>query len=445
MSELSPEATPLRRPRFVTAVPGPKATAIIQRSEGAVSTSYTRDYPLVAEKGEGCWITDPDDNEFLDMTSGIAVCSTGHCHPSVVRAIQEQAGKLIHMSGTDFYYAPQSRLAHRMANIGAVRGDKHRVYFGNSGTEANECALKLARHKTGRYGIIGFLGSFHGRSLGSVSVTSSRAIQRARFGPLLPGVFHSLDPDPLRHGADATPRALEHLDLVLSKLITPEEVAAILVEPIQGEGGYIIPPDSFLIALRELCDKHGILLMFDEVQSGMGRTGKMFAWQHSGVAPDVISLAKGIASGMPLSATISSAEIMSWPPGAHASTFGGNPVSCAASWATLDLLEGGLVHNAAVVGDRFQAMLAEGLKNHPRVGEVRGRGLMVAVELVKDRESLARDGELRNAVVMRAFDKGLLILGCGPNSIRFAPALVLNEAEATVAAEIFIDVLNELC
>jgi 4-aminobutyrate aminotransferase len=442
------EGSAPRRPVLRTELPGPKAKAIISRSSAAVSTSYTRDYPLVADRGEGCWVIDPDENEFLDLTSGIAVCSTGHCHPTVVKAIQEQAARLIHMSGTDFYYPAQSALADRVSKLGSVKGDKHRVYFGNSGTEANEAALKLARWKTGRTGILGFLGSFHGRAMGSLSVTSSRSVQRARFGPLVPGVYHALYPDPLRQGPEATRLALDHIELLFQKLITPEELAAILVEPIQGEGGYVIPPTDFLQGLRDICDRHGILLIFDEVQSGMGRTGKMFAWQHTGVKPDIISLAKGIASGMPLSAMIARDEIMCWPPGAHASTFGGNPIACAAAAATLDLLEGtdgepGLIENAATVGPLFQDMLRSAVGDHPRVAEVRGRGLMIGVELVQDRQSLRRDDTLRNEVVTRCFEKGLLILGCGPNSIRFAPGLCLTADEAQVATGIFAAALRE--
>lgn len=431
-----------RRPILRTSLPGPKAAAIIQTSEGAVSTSYTRDYPLVAASARGCWVTDPDDNEFLDLTAGIAVTSTGHCHPTVVKAIKDQADNLLHMSGTDFYYPPQSRLAGRMVRLGAVRGEKHRVYFGNSGTEATEASLKLARHYTGRYGIIGFFGSFHGRTMGALSVTSSKVRQRERFGPMVPGVFHVGYPDPLRQGAGATAASLAEIERLFNHLIPPNEVAAILVEPIQGEGGYIVPPDDFLPSLRKLCDQHGILLIYDEVQSGMGRTGKMFGWQHTDAAPDILNVAKGIASGLPLSATLASAEIMRWPPGAHASTFGGNPLSCAAAWATLDVLEGGLIDNAAVVGDQFKAMLQNAVGRHARVADVRGKGLMLAVELVKDRGTLERDGALRDAVVLEAFERGLLILGCGKNSVRFCPALVLTEDEARVATEIFAETLD---
>jgi len=434
-----------RRPRLGVPFPGPRTRAVIERSEGAISTSYTRDYPLVADTASGCWITDPDGNEFLDMNAGIAVCSTGHCHPHVVAAIEAQARKLIHMSGTDFYYPVQSELAARLVALGAVRGERHRVYFGNSGAEAIECALKLARYHTGRHAIIGFLGSFHGRTLGALSLTSSKVRQRERFGPLLPGVFHSLYPDGMRHGPRALEMALERLDDVFHHLVSPAEVAAIVVEPIQGEGGYIVPPPGFLAALRQICDKHGILLVFDEVQSGMGRTGRMFAWQHEGVQPDILCLAKGIASGLPLCAVLASDQVMSWLPGSHASTFGGNPVACAAAHATLDLLQGGLVDNAARTGDALRRMLVDAVGDHPHVADVRGRGLMLAVEMVADRSTLERDGELRNRVVMAAFDRGMLLIGCGPNSVRFCPALVISEEECRVATEIFAESLAACC
>ena len=431
-----------RRPHLRTPLPGPNARALIERSEATISTSYTRDYPLVAERAQGSWITDPDGNEFLDMNAGIAVCSTGHCHPHVVAAIAEQSQKLLHMSGTDFYYPVQGRLASRLTQLGAVRGERHRVYFGNSGTEATECAMKLARYHTGRSGFIAFTGSCHGRTLGALSLTSSKVRQRERFGPLIPNVYHATYPDPLRHGPQALKLALDHLDHLFHHLISPQEVAAIVVEPIQGEGGYLVPPDGFLAALREICDRNGILLVFDEVQSGMGRTGRMFAWQHFGVQPDIITLAKGIASGMPLCAVIAADTVMHWLPGSHASTFGGNPVSCAAANATLDLLLDGLVEHAATVGARFQDMLREALGAHPRVAEVRGRGQMIGVELVRDRQSLERDPDLRNRVVLEAFARGMLIIGCGPNTVRFCPALTISEEECAVATELFVASLN---
>lgn len=424
-----------RRPIRLTELPGPKARDIIQRSEGSVSPSYTRDYPLVAERGEGCWVIDPDGNSFLDMTAGIAVNSTGHCHPEVVEAIREQAGKLIHMSGTDFYYPVQSRLAATLAKLAPIKGGDARVYFGNSGTEATEAAIKLARYHTGRANIIGFFHSFHGRTLGALSLTSSKVRQRERFAPLVPGFHHVPYPDPYRGGTTAA--TLEAIQRLFETVLPVDEVAAIVVEPIQGEGGYVVPPDDFLPALRALCDAHGILLVFDEVQSGMGRTGKLWACEHVGVKPDILNSAKGIASGMPLSATFASRAVMSWLPGAHASTFGGNPISCAASLKTIELLQGGLIENADRVGAHLQRRLVEVVGDNPHVGQVRGRGLMVGVELVQDRTSKVRAAELRNRIVLDAFERGLLILGAGPNTIRFCPALVLNEAEADVAVEIF--------
>ena len=435
-----------RRPVLRTSLPGPKAKEAIARSEATTSPSYTRDYPLVADHAHGCWITDPDGNEFLDMTAGIAVCATGHTHEKVVAAIQKQAAELIHMSGTDFYYEVQAQIADRIANSRAVRGEKARVYFGNSGAEANEAAMKLARYHTGRQRFIAFLGAFHGRTYGALSLTGSKIRQRERFGPLLPGVTHAVYPDPLRHGGDeaATRFAMGHLHELFRTTVPPEEVAAIFVEPIQGEGGYIVPPDQFLRELRALCDQHGILLVYDEVQSGMGRTGKLWAWHHAGedTAPDILTCAKGIASGMPLSAMVATDKVMKWLPGSHASTFGGNPVCCAAAVATYDLLQDGLIDNAAKVGAFLQNTLRESVGDHPAVADVRGRGLMIAVELVKDKKSLARASELRNQIVLDAFEAGLLLLGCGPNCVRFCPALVLNEDEAVVATQIFTDVLR---
>lgn len=433
-----------RRPILRTELPGPVATSLIQRSNAAVSPSYTRDHPLVAERAEGLWITDPDGNEFLDFSSGIAVTSTGHCHPQVVAAIQEQAAKLIHMSGTDFYYPVQGRLADRLVKMQPVRGERCRVYFGNSGTEANEAAMKLARFVTGRSQFIAFLDSFHGRTLGALSLTASKVRQREGFGPFLP-VTHTLYPDPYRLGDRATALALDHLEMLFRTIVNPYEVAAIFVEPVQGEGGYIFPPGDFLPRLRELCDRYGIVLVFDEVQCGMGRTGRMFAWEHDGVKPDIITLAKGIASGLPLSATLASEDLMRWKPGAHASTFGGNPIACAAAAATLDLLEGGLVENAARVGAWLLDRLKQRLGDHPAVGDVRGRGLMIGVELVKDRTTKERATALRNELVMHAFLKhGLVILGAGQNTIRLCPGLVCTEEEADVAVDILTTSLAEL-
>jgi 4-aminobutyrate aminotransferase len=433
-----------RRPKLHHPLPGPKAQAIIDACEEVVSSSYTRDYPLVAERGEGCWIVDPDGNEFLDVTAGIAVCSTGHAHPEVVGAICEQASKLIHMSGTDFYYAPQTRLAAALSPRVPVKNGPARVHFSNSGAEANEAAMKLARWATGRPNLIAFANSFHGRTYGAMSLTASKVRQREWFGPFVPGVFHTTFPDPYRMGGDekATSWCLERLEELFLTLVPAEEVAAIFVEPIQGEGGYVIPPDAFLRGLRALCDQHGILLVFDEVQSGMGRTGKLWACEHSGVQPDILTSAKGIASGMPLGATFASREIMSWPPGAHASTFGGNPVSCAAALKTLELLDREYTANAAATGEVLLAELQRVVGDHPRVGDIRGRGLMIGVELVKDKATRERDPDLRNKVVSTCFEHGLLILGCGRNTIRFASALTLSPDETRLAVELFAAALN---
>ena len=432
-----------RRPILRTTLPGPKASALIAQSESFVSSSYTRDYPLVAASGQGCWITDPDGNEFLDVTSGIAVCSTGHCHPEVVQAICEQARNLVHMSGTDFYYAMQSQLAAALCERVPVKGGEAKVYFCNSGAEAVEAAMKLARWKTRRPGFIAFYNAFHGRTMGALSLTASKVRQKEGFGPFVPGVVHTLYPDSYRMGgaAAATQVAMDALHQRLATTTPVDEIAAIVVEPIQGEGGYLLPPDAFLDELRALCDEHGILLIFDEVQSGMGRTGRLWASEHSGVKPDIVTSAKGIASGMPLGATFASAEVMSWPPGAHASTFGGNPISCAAALKTLELLDGGLIDNARDVGEHLLAELERTVGNHPNVGQIRGRGLMIGVELVKSRTTKERAYELRNQVVRACFDRGLLILGCGQNTIRFAPALTINRDEATLAAELLAETL----
>ncbi len=433
-----------RRPLLRTELPGPIAREILKGSDRAVSPSYTRDHPLVADRAHGLWITDPDGNEVLDMSAGIAVTSTGHCHPRVVAAVQEQAGRLLHMSGTDFYYPSQAKLAARLAAMQPVTGEGCRVYFGNSGAEANEAALKLARYYTGRPNFVAFLDSFHGRTMGALSLTASKVRQREGFGPFLP-VTHTLYPDPYRMGPDATRLALEHLQTLFRTILPAREVAAIFVEPVQGEGGYIVPPADFLPALRAICDEHGILLVFDEVQCGMGRTGKMFAWEHTGVKPDIITLAKGIASGLPLSATIASDELMKWKPGAHASTFGGNPVACAAANATIDLLEEELVENSAKVGAFLVDELRRRVGNHPNVGDIRGQGLMVGVELVKDRTTKERASDLRNTLVMDAFLKhGMVILGCGQNTIRFCPGLVITEEEAALAVELFARSLEGL-
>ena len=436
-------------PILKTALPGPKAKAIIERDGKVVSPSYTRGYPFVIARGTGATVEDVDGNVFLDCAAGIAVNSTGHSHPAVVAAIVDQAQKFLHMSGTDFYYEPQVKLGEDLAAVAPFAGPS-RTFFANSGTEANEAAIKLARYKTGRFGVIGFLGSFHGRTLGSLSLTSSRAIQRRGFGPMAPGTFHAPYATCYRCPVGLTPdscgaECLGFLeDQVLMHLISPDDVAAVLVEPIQGEGGYVVPPAVFHQRLRELTTKHGMLLMVDEVQSGMGRTGKMFAIEHFGVEPDVVTAAKGIASGMPLGVTLAKADVMTWPPGAHASTFGGNPVSCAAAIATIQLLRDTLVANAADVGAHMMAGLAALKDKHAIIGDVRGKGLMIGVELVRDRVTKERATTERDRVVDEAFARGLLILGAGRNAVRFSPPLVLSKAQADTAVRIFDESLTAI-
>jgi 4-aminobutyrate aminotransferase len=422
----------MNAPDIKTALPGPKARAIIDRDRRFVSPSYTRDYPFVIARGEGAVVEDVDGNRFLDCAAGIAVNSTGVSHPDVVRAITEQAGKFIHMSGTDFYYEPQVRLAEELAALAPIDGDV-RTFFANSGTEATEAAIKLARYHTRRQGIIAFLGAFHGRSMGSLSLTASKAIQRRGFGPFIPGVFHAPYPDSYRAASadEAAAQSLAYIeDQLFTHLISPDEVAAIVVEPIQGEGGYLVAPPAFLHGLRELTTRHGIMLVVDEVQSGMGRTGRMFASDHIGLKADIVTIAKGIASGLPLGVTCARADVMTWPPGAHASTFGGNPVACAAAIATIGLLKSELTANAAVVGDHLMAGVRELQTKHPLIGDVRGRGLMIGIELVRDRGTKVRAVEERNAVVQGAFSRGVLVLGAGRNAIRLAPPLVFTTAQA---------------
>ncbi len=434
-------------PDIKTPLPGPKAKAIIERDKQFVSPSYTRDYPFVIARGEGAVVEDVDGNRFLDCAAGIAVNSTGVSHPDVVKAICDQAGQFIHMSGTDFYYEPQVRLAEELASIAPIDGPV-RTFFGNSGTEATEASIKLARYHTKRQGIIAFLGSFHGRSMGSLSLTASKVIQRRGFGPLLPGVYHARYPDPYRFKGSADECAADCLsyirDQLFVQLVAPDEVAAIVVEPIQGEGGYIVPPAAFLEGLRQLATEHGIVLVVDEVQSGMGRTGKMFASEHVGLRADVVNIAKGIASGLPLGVTCARADIMSWPPGAHASTFGGNPVSCAAATATIGLLKQGLVANAASVGAHLVEGLRELQRKHPLIGDVRGRGLMIGIELVRNRETKERAVDERNALVQSMFRRGVLVLGAGKNAIRIAPPLVFTKSQADSLVRVMDEALSEL-
>jgi 4-aminobutyrate aminotransferase len=434
-------------PAFKTALPGPRAKAIIERDARVVSTSYTRDYPLVMARGEGALVEDVDGNVFLDCTAGIAVTSTGHSHPDVVKAIVEQSQKFLHMSGTDFYYEPQVRLGEELSAIMPMPGP-HRSFFGNSGTEANEAAIKLARYYTKRANVIAFFGAFHGRSMGSLSLTASKLAQRRGFGPFVPGVFHAPYANCYRCpiGLSSDNCAAECLRFIEEQLflhvVAPEEVAAVVVEPIQGEGGYVVPPDVFHERLREITRRFGMLLIVDEVQSGMGRTGRMFAIEHTGVTPDVVTMAKGIASGLPLGVMTSRSEIVSWPPGTHASTFGGNPVSCAASLATLKLLRDGLVKNAEVVGAHMIAGVRALMDKHSIIGDVRGRGLMIGVELVRDRQTKERATTERDRIVHECFKRGLLVLGAGQNAIRLSPPLVLTTTQADTAIAILDEAIG---
>jgi len=437
------EAVPgVKGPKIKTDLPGPNAKRVLAGDQQYISPSYTRSYPLVAKSGRGIVVTDVDGNEFYDFSAGIAVTSTGHCHPDVVAAIQKQAGELIHMSGTDFYYENLVTLAERLSKIAPMPGP-HKFYYGNSGAEAIECALKLARYHTKRQNIIAFFGSFHGRTMGALSLTASKPQQRRRFAPLVPGVTHVPYPDLYRGRKQATNEDPEAYALGCARFIEeklfkttlpPEEVAAIFVEPVQGEGGYVVAPTSFMQELRRICDRHGILLVLDEVQSGIGRTGKWWAVEHTGVEPDMVCMAKGLASGMPLGVTMTRSEIMDWVPGSHASTFGGNPVCIAAALATLEVIEKEhLLEHSAVVGAHMLKRMASWPAKLKLVGDVRGRGLMIAVDIVKDKATKEYGGAERDLIIERAFEHGVLLLGCGPSSIRICPPLVVTEEEADFA------------
>lgn len=436
-------------PSIQTALPGPRAQAIIERDGRVVSPSYTRCYPLVCAKGQGAIIEDVDGNRFLDFNAGIAVVSTGHCHPRVVDAIQRQAARLIHMSGTDFFYEEMVALAEKLAEI--APGDvPRRVSFGNSGAEAIEGAIKLARYATGRDKIIAFYGGFHGRTMGALSLTSRKAVQREGFGPLVPGVVHTPYPYCYRcpYGKEPDTCAVECVKFIeetLLRTVAPaKEVAAIAVEPVQGEGGYIVPPRKFFDELTRVAKQNGILLIFDEVQSGMGRTGKMWASEHFDAVPDILAIAKGIASGMPLGATVARADLMTWPPGAHASTFGGNPVCAAAALTTIALLQEELVANAACMGAHMMNRLRDWPARFPVVGEVRGLGLMIGIELVQDQRTREKAPRLRDQLQHLAFERGVLVLGAGDNTIRLCPPLVVTKDQCDFALDTLEECLNTI-
>jgi len=430
------------------ASPGPRAREYVKRDAEAISPSYTRSYPFVMDHGRGSTVWDVDGSQFIDFTAGIAVTATGHSHPEVVQAIKDQADKFIHMSGTDFYYPVQIELAEKINAL--VPGEEPKqLFFTNSGTETVEAAFKLARYSTGRTRMIAFIGAFHGRSMGALSLTASKYVQRKGFAPLVPGVTH------VPYGycyrcaynleyPSCDVYCVKYIeDTIFRHFIPAEEVAAIFVEPIQGEGGYIIPPPLYHVRLRELADKYGILFVDDEVQTGMGRTGKMFAIEHWGVVPDVTCIAKGIASGMPLGAMVAKKRLMTWPPGAHGNTFGGNPVSCAAALATIRLIEGGYMQNAARMGERFKERLERMRAEHFSMGDVRVLGLMIGIELVKDKDTREPAPELRDAVIQKCFEKGLLILGCGISTARFMPALNITADVVDEGLEIFEQALTE--
>jgi 4-aminobutyrate aminotransferase len=436
-------------PHLRTEVPGPNAKRILAGDKTFISPSYTRSYPLVAKRGRGCIIEDVDGNEFLDFSAGIAVTSTGHCHPEVVAAIQKQSAELIHMSGTDFYYENMVTFAERLSKVLPMKGP-HKFYYGNSGTEAIEAAIKLSRYHTRRQNIIAFYGAFHGRTMGALSLTASKPQQRRRFFPLMPGVTHIVYPNVYRRpsGSDPVEYALDCARFIEDKLfhtmLPPEEVAAIFVEPIQGEGGYVVPPPEFLQELRRICDRHGILMVCDEVQSGAGRSGKWWAVEHAGVEPDIVCIAKGIASGMPLCVMASKAEIMDWVPGSHASTFGGNPVSIAAALATMDVLEREGIRNASEMGRHVMQRCASWPERYEIVGDVRGRGLMIGVELVKDKKTKTAAGPERDRVVDLAFAKGMLYLGAGESSVRIAPPLIVTREQVDAGLDILEDAIKKV-
>jgi len=420
-------------------LPGPKAQALIARDAKVVSPSYPRDYPFAMARGRGAEVWDVDGNRFLDFAAGIAVCATGHAHPQVVQAIKDAADDFLHIS-SDYWHERQVLLAEKIAALDPMQGEPAMSFMANSGTESVEGALKLARYVTGRSRFIGFLGGFHGRTMGALAFTSSKYTQQAGFFPTMPGVTHVPYPNayrPVFAGDDQGAAVLDYIRMLFRHNVPAKEVAAILVEPIQGEGGYLVPPDGFLQRLRALCDEHGILLIFDEVQAGIGRTGKMFASQHFGVAPDIMTLAKGLGSGLPIGMVVAKRSIMEkWKRGAHGNTFGGNPICCAAAIATLDLVEREFAANAAVVGQYFMERLCALQAKHACIGDVRGKGLMIGMELVEDRVSKAPATALCDAVINRAFHNGLLLLSCGVSTVRFMPPLVITRAQVDEAVAI---------
>jgi 4-aminobutyrate aminotransferase len=430
-------------------VPGPRAEELVKRDVAVISPSYTRSYPFVMERGSGCMVWDIDGNRYIDFTAGVAVLNTGHCHPEVVQAVKDQAEKFLHMAGTDFYVPNAVELAETLSRV--TPGDfEKQVFFTNSGTESIEAAMKLCRHHTGRPVLISFLGAFHGRTYGSMSLSSSKYLHRTRYQPLLPGIYHAPYPDPYHPPFDVPAGNLgracvDYIEKTMFRhLVSPAEVAGIFVETIQGERGYVVPPDDFYPALRDLCDRYQIPLVADEVQSGMGRTGKMFAIEHWGVVPDVVCIAKGVASGLPLGAIVARKSMMSWPSGAHANTFGGNPLAVAAALATIRLLEGGLMENAVRVGEHMEKRLRTWVDRYPFVGDARGKGLMLAVEIVADKATRADDHDLRDRIVDECYKHGLLLLGAGPSTIRFCPPLIIDAQTADEGLAVMEKVMDSI-
>ncbi len=440
-------------PKIVVTPPGPRAKEILERDSKVISPSYVRFYPLVVERGEGSLLFDVDGNVYIDLNSGLGVMNVGHSHPEVVEAIKRQAEKLLHYSNTDFYYEESVKFAEKLVSISPGTFGK-RVFFSNSGTESVEAAIKLARWKTKRQYIIGFIGAFHGRTYGSLSITSSKPVQRAGFSPLVPGIVHvpypyayrcpfGAPPDDPEECANRTIAFIE--DWVLNKYVPPEEVAAFIFEPIQGEGGYIVPPDNFIPQLRKLADEHGILLIDDEVQAGMGRTGKWWAIQHFGVDPDILTSAKALGGGLPIGATIAREDVMTWPGGSHASTFGGNPVSCASGLATINVIEREkLVERAAVLGEKVMKLLNEWKEKYEIVGDVRGKGLMIGIEIVKDKTSRKKAPDLAHEIMMRSWRSGVAIITAGVNALRVFPPLNIEEEYLFRALEIVEEKIREV-
>ncbi len=440
--------TPRDSPRIVVAPPGPRGKAIIERDHAWTSSCYIKEYPLVVARGEKAMIEDVDGNRFLDFMAGIAVASTGYGHPKVVAAIKDAADHFLHICGSDFYYESMAALAERLAKL-APGPSRKRVFLSNSGTEAVEGAIKLARNSTRRTAIIAFKGAFHGRTYGAMTLTSSKVKQHAGFGPFLPDVHHvpygyCYRCDFAKTFPSCNLFCVESIERDLfARHLDPRDAAAIFVEPIQGEGGYIVPPQGWLEALRALCDKHGILLVFDEIQCGIGRTGKMFAAEHVGVEPDILLTAKGLGSGMPIGAIIARESITRWESGAHGSTFGGNPVCCAAALATLDVVEDGLMANATAMGTRILDGVRTLERKYDAIGDVRGVGLMIGVEFVKDRATRAPDPDLTHKIERIAFSKGLLLLSCGQSTIRIAPPLVIDDYDVDTGLRIFDESIAE--